>query len=188
MNRHKWGFYWFDTRNSVIVDCNSSFIYRLDRLNRIPFILERWEGMISLCLFIVESDMPMVDKRLKPYLNDRIIYVFYVVKEYEPHKCKAYYVKSRKERELFNVPVFPLNLVRDLAIESIQTTHYLLIDIDFLISRTLYRNIHQYKEQLAKPNTVVLLPTFITEEKRLEECRMNNTCEKLSMIIDRSNL
>lgn len=132
--------------------------------------------------------MPIVDKRLKPYLNDRIVYVFYVVKEYEPHKYKAYYVKSRKERELFNVPVFPLNLVRDLAIESIQTTHYLLIDIDFLISRTLYRNIHQYKEQLAKPNTVVLLPTFITEEKRLEECRMNNTCEKLSVIIDRSNL
>ena len=145
--------------------------------------------MISLCLFIVESDMPKVDEVLKPYLNDRITYVFYVVKEYQPHKYKAYYVKSRKEREWFNAPIFPLNLVRDLAIESIQTTHYLLIDIDFFISRTLYKNIYQHKEQLAKSNTVVLLPTFITEEHRLEECRRNDTCEKLSVVKkDNSNL
>lgn len=123
--------------------------------------------------------MTKVDKALRPYLNDQITYVFYVVKDNKNPKFRAYYIKGDRKREWFNTPIFPLNMVRDLAIESIGTTHYLLIDIDFFISKTLYKNIYEYKDKLAKPDTVVLLPTFMTEKHRLKECRTNNTCESL---------
>ena len=154
---------------------------RVDRLDRIPYLLDRWKGPIALSLFVLESEMPTLDSLLRPYLSDRLTFVFYVVKEYKNKSYYAYYIKSliRQDYEKFATPIFPLNTMRDLAIESVETTHYLLIDIDFFISSTLYDHIAEFEHVLKKSNTVILLPTFTTEVHKLQQCRRENMCEKL---------
>ena len=36
--------------------------------------------------------------------------------------------------------IYPINLLRDLSIESIETTHYLLVDADLMISRNFHNS------------------------------------------------
>ena len=153
----------------------------LDRLDRMPFVLQRWNGSLSLSFFLHENEVSKLDETLSPFLYDRITYTFYIVKTVTNEADSPYYVKNMKRGTfiMFNQPIFPLNTLRDLAIESIDTTHYLLIDIDFFTSSTLYSNLYSYKSILEQANSVVLLPTFTTEQKKLTRCRRNNTCKAL---------
>lgn len=125
--------------------------------------------------------MRKLDRVLRPYMNERITFVLYVVKEYKNKTYYAHYIKSviRQDYVRYAIPIFPLNTMRDLAIESIATTHYLLIDIDFFPSSTLFDHLNSFEKVLKKPNTVVLLPTFTTEIKKVIQCRKFDFCEKL---------
>ena len=163
----------------VIYDFSTS---RIDRINRIPYLLERWKGRIVLSFFMTENDILKIDQLLQPYLNSRIDFVFYVVKYLDINGNYGYYIDGKGEKVLFNEPIFPLNLMRDLSIESIKTTHYLLIDIDFFISSTFYTTLNSNKRILERENSVILIPTFVTAKSKLLSCREENNCESLYIV------
>ena len=75
--------------------------------------------------------------------------------------------------------IYPVNFARDLAIESLSTTHYLFIDCDFFTSETIYQNIKSFSYILAKPKSILLIPTFQVNKQILKKCRDDDTCESL---------
>ena len=73
--------------------------------------------------------------------------------------------------------LYPMNILRDMAIESIETTHYVLIDIDILISSTLRQDISRNRVLLDDNYNILLLPLFVvarTEE--VQRCRSSGFC------------
>lgn len=118
---------------------------RIDRMDRLPYMLERWAGPMSLSLYLKDYQVGMIDTVLSPYLNRQITWSFYVVKGVDS-TVYATYVNNDIKNDVtsFNNPIFPINLVRDLAIESVETTHFLFADIDYFISKTLRDNLDSY--------------------------------------------
>lgn len=151
----------------------------MDRLDRIPYILNRWNGSISLGVYLKEGEMNNIDQVLSPYLSSHILWTFYVVKEYPHRMVHSTYVKNDDPEEVlrFDYHIFPINLIRDLAIESIHTTHFLFIDIDFFISSTIQKDIWLFRYFLSKPDTIFLIPTFTVKKSVLSLCRRHRNCE-----------
>ena len=56
--------------------------------------------------------------------------------------------------------MFPINLLRDLTIESISTSHYLVIDVDIFLSERIYDRINSYGHWLQDERLILLLPLF----------------------------
>lgn len=139
-------------------------------------MLKRWTGPMSLCLFLKESQIDTIDQALSPYVTNQITWTFYVVKAIKS-SVYATYVGNMDKAISFKEPIFPINLVRDLAIESIDTTHFLFADIDYLVSKTLRANLDSYSDVLSKQNVIILLPTFALNWRLLKSCRKLNTCE-----------
>lgn len=147
-------------------------------MDRLPYMLERWAGPMSLSLYLKEYQIGMIDTVLSPYLNSQITWSFYVVKEVHS-SVYATYVNNdvKNDTSSFKSPIFPINLVRDLAIESVETTHFLVADIDFFISKTLRDNLQSCSHVLRKQNVILLLPTFSMNKRLLDSCRQSNTCK-----------
>lgn len=126
-----------------------------------------------------EGELKDIDETLSPYLSYPIIWTFYIVKEYTHRKVHSTYVKNDSPEEVlrFDNAIFPINLVRDLAIESIHTTHFLFIDIDFFVSSTIQKDIWLFRYFLSKPNTIFLIPTFALKKSVLSVCRRYRNCE-----------
>ena len=157
---------------------------RLNRIDRFPFLLHRWNGAISICIVLSESEVNELDEKLRPFLNRGIVFTFYIAKEYPDHQYHGYYIRDKEKGIVrnFTTMIYPVNLARDLAIESISTTHYLFIDCDFFTSDTIYSNIRSFASVLSKPKTVLLIPTFQVNKKILKKCRDMDTCELLYSI------
>ena len=84
-----------------------------------------------------------------------------------------------------NNAIFPINLLRDLSIESIDTTHYFICDIDAFPSKSLYDSIVLHKELLYDHKAVFVLKLFkvITRSKKLaNQCRKYGLCNKMYYI------
>lgn len=57
--------------------------------------------------------------------------------------------------------IYPFNILRDIGIDSIKTTHYLLLDIDVLPSASLYDDIETNRRILmASDHNVLLFQLF----------------------------
>lgn len=142
-------------------------------------MLKRWNGPMSLCLYLREIQMNKIDTILSPYMKSNITWTFYVVKTVHSGTY-ATHVNSLKKNDVttFRNPIFPINLVRDLAIESIDTTHFLFADIDYFVSKTLRQNLDSYSHVLSKQNVMILLPTFAMRWSLLNSCRQYGNCEK----------
>lgn len=156
-------------------------IHRLNRIDRLPFILKRWKGPVSLCLVLTESEVDQLDSKLNPFMNKGIVFTFYIAKEYPDHQYHGYYIRDVEKGIIYNYTtmIYPVNFARDLAQESVTTTHYLFIDGDFLVSESLYDNLYSFSSILEKPKTILYLPVFQVNKTILIDCRKKDTCESL---------
>lgn len=143
--------------------------------------MKRWNGPISICIVLPESQVKELDEKLSPFMNRGIVFTFYIAKEYPDHLYHGYYIRNKEKGiiQTFNTMIYPVNFARDLAIESLSTTHYLFIDCDFFTSETIYQNIRSFSYILSKPKTVLLIPTFQVNRQILKKCRDDDTCESL---------
>ena len=164
---------------SFIVIILYIILFRINRFDRIPYLLERWRGVIILSVFLKEEEMKDIDYYINRYGNSRITFVLYIAKFDEINNVYGYYIDYSSRKIQYQNPIYPLNLMRDLAIESIRTSHYLLIDIDFFISSSLYSNLLSSKSILQKEETIILLNTFVTNKEKLFTCQKERSCEKL---------
>lgn len=76
--------------------------------------------------------------------------------------------------------IYPMNILRDLSIESIHSTHYLLIDIDIFISETLFDSIEQNRQFLNNHYNILVFQSFqFTRYVNKTECYATGNCSNL---------
>ena len=104
---------------------------RYNRFDRIPYLLKRWDGPMSVGVFVKKKEMSAFVNAILPYLGLPITFSVYV-----PMKVKgsSYHIRGNGRREWFPDSLYPMNLLRDLAIETIHTSHFLYLDADFFTS------------------------------------------------------
>lgn len=97
------------------------------------YLLQRWKGPMSIACLIQMDEYVSFVKSISPYFGLPITFSVYV--PLEPRNS-SYFIEGNGTRMLFPSTLYPVNLLRDLAIESIHTTHYMNIDADLFISST----------------------------------------------------
>ena len=125
-----------------------------------------------------------VEALINSYIEyKQITFVIYVIKTMNtPYKSILY---DDSGPIYSNNAIFPINLLRDLSIESIDTTHYFICDIDAFPSKSLYDSIVLHKELLYDHKAVFVLKLFkvITRSKKLaNQCRKYGLCNKMYYI------
>lgn len=175
----------------IYIDNNKGFdgvtlitVITIDRQNRLPYLLKRWKYDIVLAISVLESELAQVEALINSYIEyKQITFVIYVIKTMNtPYKSILY---DDSGPIYSNNAIFPINLLRDLSIESIDTTHYFICDIDAFPSKSLYDSIVLHKELLYDHKAVFVLKLFkvITRSKKLaNQCRKYGLCNKMYLI------
>ena len=159
----------------------------LNRFDRLPYHLNRWKGPMSIAIQINEEELEeMIDEIVKIQRNN-IRFTFYIVQktvENEP-RC-SFITMNGKSIPLQNCFVY--NVLRNLAIETITTSHFLLIDGDGIISSifllsilhvaTLENNIQQHIPLLSNKKEILLFPLFPYSSEYHEKCVKENDCKQ----------
>ena len=106
-------------------------IIRFNRFERFKYHLKRWNGSMSIGILVQLPEFPSFVKAIEEYVGYPITFNVYV-----PFKTQhpSYFIRKNGTKEPYPNTLYPVNLLRDLAIESIHTTHYMFVDADFYIS------------------------------------------------------
>ena len=78
---------------------------------------------------------------------------------------------------------YPINTLRDLAIESISTTHLLVADTDVFPSMGMESSINEYAEVLRDHHNMIALTLFrYKNHSALSECYSEGVCDELCVM------
>ena len=133
--------------------------YRVDRLHYLTYLQHRWNGPMSLAIFSTPAELHRVQKALRSLHNriEVVRVVLYIAKE----KAYYYHISLGKVRQETTSKLYPINLLRDLAILNVVTTHYVNLDMDLWPSNTLREDFHKLSaEILENPKSALILPAF----------------------------
>ena len=88
---------------------------------------------MSISIQLNEEEFEETVKVVSAIRRKNIRITFYIIKEQPNSKNHCTFI-SKKQKRVHYTTCFVFNELRDLAIESIQTTHFLLTDGDAIIS------------------------------------------------------
>ena len=109
----------------------------------------------------------------------RIVFTVYVTKTIT-HNTIPFYVKRNGRHLNYPEGFYPINTLRDLAIESISTTHLLVADTDMFPSMGLESSINEYAEVLSDHHNMIALTLFrYNNHSSLSRCYSEGVCEEL---------
>ena len=163
-------------------------ILSANRLDQLELLQRRWFGPMSVALLVNSEDsleMIMDTISLPKFINST--FVLYILPR--NNSLGSYFIRSSSPPFFtyshFSEPFFPINLLRDLAIEQIDTTHYFLTDIDLLPTSWLYMifrmvdtlldNARMCSDFLSDPNHLLMIPSFNLNSKQLYKCSKDNS-------------
>ena len=74
--------------------------------------------------------------------------------------------------------VFPINLLRNLGIRNIQTSHFMILDMDLMLSRNMYSELQRLPKWLKRSSrSVIMIPLFFLSRSRiLQYCAQLEDC------------
>lgn len=104
------------------------------RLDRLPIHLSHWSGNMSIAIQLEESELPLVADVITKTNRSNIRFTLYILKDI--HRPSKGTFLMKQYRRVYFPSCFACNVLRDLAIETIQSTHYFLIDGDAIITST----------------------------------------------------
>ena len=104
-----------------------------ERMDRLPFHLNRWHEPMSIVIQLYEDELSSIASIITRIQRPNIRFTFYVLKNV-PRGIKGCSFITMNNRKIYYESCFSYNELRDLAIETIQTTHYLMIDGDAIIT------------------------------------------------------
>lgn len=110
-----------------IICMKSSF----NRFDRLPYLLKRWKGPMSIGVFVMPEEYPAFVDFISHYMGLPITLCVYIPLGLEN---TSYYIRRNQFKQYFTKTLYPMNLLRDLAIESITTSHFMYVDADFMTS------------------------------------------------------
>ena len=109
----------------------------------------------------------------------RIVFTVYVTKTITKSNI-PFYVQQNGSHLNYPDGFYPINTLRDLAIESISTTHLLITDMDMLPSMGLESSINEYAEVLRDHHNMIVLTSFqYKKHPSLDRCYSEGVCEEL---------
>ena len=152
-------------------------------MNRIPYLIKRWKRDISIAMFLEENDILRLESVITKYTSlKRIVFSFYVRKTISSPNT-PYYRKDKTNVKYFDNGLYPMNIMRDMAIESVETTHYLLLDIDTFISTTLEQDIENNKRFLNNHFSTLVFQIFqFSKSVNQTVCRLSGDCGYLKVV------
>ncbi len=158
----------------------SGMTARLNRINRLPFILKRWKGRISLSILAKESEFATLAGVLTNYSSTRrLMFSVYITKTITKNNT-PFYVQQNGKHLNYSEGFYPINTMRNLAIESISTTHCLVADVDMFPSNGLESSIDQYAGELCNHRNIIIVPTFqYNKHPSLKKCYETGECDDL---------
>jgi hypothetical protein len=130
----------------------------LSRIVRLREICKRWKGPLVAIVFL--TDAHFLDETLKESLTKLCTDLTIVGYKY-PDKLERWY---------------PVNKLRNLGINRVRTSHYLMIDIDFLPDQDLQATMKQFLPELNRAKTAVVVPAF---EHVGKTCDNRASCDKV---------
>lgn len=73
-----------------------------------------------------------------------------------------------------------MNILRDMSIESIDTSHYVAVDVDVFFSFTLEDDIERNRKLLDDQNNILLIPLFeMINTRSVLNCKATDACEQV---------
>ena len=131
-----------------------------------------------MSIMIMESELHSTIDLIQAYEHYRqITFLLYIIKDQPSIQSRSIFYDTTGP-SYSDETIFPINLLRDLAIESIETTHYFVSDIDVFSSETLYDSLMLHNKTLRDPKAVLLLKSFLMNEKKIdhEACYTEGQC------------
>ena len=104
----------------------------LSRIDRLPYHLARWKELKVILVMITQMELQEAWTKLAAFKESSLRFILYVV---DP-QFTPYFINTTDPWTVLQRtrPFYSLNLFRDIAIESITTTHFLMIDGDVFVS------------------------------------------------------
>ena len=102
-------------------------------LNRLPYHLDRWKGPVSIAIQLHEKDLTTTIKTISTITRKNIRFTFYVIRMKEDGNKHCTF-KSVNNTVVYYQNCYVINELRNLAIETIQTSHFIVVDGDGLLS------------------------------------------------------
>lgn len=72
--------------------------------------------------------------------------------------------------------LFPLNYLRNVAINNTITSHYIVIDSGTVLDSSLFQTFQVLPPTVLDPSTAIILPLFFTSSVPAKGCRDDETC------------
>ena len=111
---------------------------RSERLFFLPHLLERWHGSISIALFITEKEEPDIVRSLvENQYPSRLRITLYIHNSDSTKDC-VYQRKKKSTLSCVTTNIYPINRLRNIAISNIQTTHFIVFDMDMWPARSSF--------------------------------------------------
>ena len=136
-------------------------------MDRFPYLLARWRGPISTVMFVNETEVEKAFEFIFRHRKYPITFTLYIVHNMGVNP----YFFEGTERVYFDKGLYPYNVLRNIGIESISTTHYLLVDIDVFPSTNLYDSFMRQADLLSDPSNVVLFQLFQYTNAPINQCK-----------------
>ena len=156
-----------DPCEPAVVDAQCELDRRLNRVDRFPYLLARWHGPISTVMFVSETEVEKAFEFIFRHRKYPITFTLYIVHNMG---VNPYFFAGTK-RVYFDKGLYPYNVLRNIGIESISTTHYLLVDIDVFPSTNLYDSFMRQADLLSDPSNVVLFQLFQYTNAPVNQCK-----------------
>ena len=123
----------------------------------LPQILSRWPGRYVFVISVSnDTQQKTVDFLGSLRLPDRVITIVYTVES----------------------SIFPINFLRNLGIRNIETSHFMVLDMDLMLSRNLLSELKKLPTFLKESNnSAVIIPLFfLSRDKILPYCSLLEDC------------
>lgn len=160
---------WFHIHCSFIVIDKREWWDRMSHLKRIDDVLRNWEGWgmirdmknrrIILSLFVLWTEIPYAQRFLNQVTTDRIDVILFIVDNRYPFKPNDNCVYRQDPNTLkleckqLTSIIYPINILRNLAIQMVDTAYYLNMDADIIPSRTIKSIPLNSSQSLSIPST-----------------------------------
>ena len=156
----------------------------MDRVTRLPYIFERWKGAVSIGIMIKESEIEEAAKMIQRFMKkSMLVFTIYIQKTITESNT-PYYSYPDGKKQYYPNGTYPVNIMRDLSIESITTTHYMLTDVDVFLSKSIQSTIDSYSDILRDHHNLVVLPLFeYRNSSVIQKCFKDGVCGQLLCIV-----
>ena len=107
--------------------------------------LELWKGYVIACVYCLKSEEAALVKFIESkHYPSRFHIILYIVEDTE-----------------WNKAIYPMNVMRNVAIEKVKTTHFLVLDMDEWIVESLESEIAKLPSNLMKAEDVAIVVPLV---------------------------